>query len=146
MFTSGSTGEPKGVAVPHRGIVRLARNSNYAQFGTHTRATLYSNPAFDASTLEIWGPLLNGGTVVTIERAAVLDSTRLKRSLNENNITLMWMTTGLFHEIAAIDPGVFAGKRTVLVGGDTTKLELVRAVYRTGADAGRQLLHGYGPP
>src|SRR3546814_16663974 len=57
MFTSGSTGEPKGVAVPHRGIVRLARNSNYAQFGTHTRATLYSNPAFDASTLEIWGPL-----------------------------------------------------------------------------------------
>src|SRR3546814_16176426 len=89
MFTSGSTGEPKGVAVPHRGIVRLARNSNYAQFGTHTRATLYSNPAFDASTLEIWGPLLNGGTVVTIERAAVLDSKRLKRSLNENNITLM---------------------------------------------------------
>src|SRR3546814_8260371 len=57
----------------------------------------------------------------------------------------MWMTTGLFHEIAAIDPGVFAGKRTVLVGGDTTNLELVRAVYRAGADAGLQLLHGYGP-
>src|SRR3546814_1300489 len=92
----------------------------------------------------IWGPLLNGGTVVTIERAAVLDSTRLKRSLNENNITLMWMTTGLFHEIAAIDPGVFAGQRTVLVGGDTTNLELVRAVYSAGADAGLQLLHCYG--
>src|SRR3546814_20950312 len=93
----------------------------------------------------IWGPLVTGGTVVQRWRAAVLDSTRLKRSRNENNITLMWMTTGLFHEIAAIDPGVFAGKRTVLVGGDTTNLELVRAVYRAGADAGLQLLHGYGP-
>src|SRR5690606_9834754 len=64
MFTSGSTGEPKGVAVPHLGVLRLAHNSNFASFGTHTRAALYSNPAFDASTLEIWCPLLNGGTVV----------------------------------------------------------------------------------
>src|SRR3546814_4750100 len=59
MFTSGSTGEPKGVAVPHRGIVRLAHNVNFAEFGPQTRAALYSNPAFDASTLEIWSPLLN---------------------------------------------------------------------------------------
>lgn len=145
MFTSGSTGEPKGVAVPHRGVVRLAHNTNFARFGPHTRSAFYSNPAFDASTLEIWCPLLNGGTVIPIARAAVMDSALLKRTLNERNITLLWITAGLFHEIAAIDASVFAGQRTVLVGGDTTSLDLARAVHRAGASAGLQLLHGYGP-
>lgn len=145
MFTSGSTGEPKGVAVPHRGIMRLAHNTNFAKFGPQTRAALYSNPAFDASTLEIWCPLLNGGTLVTLDRTTVLDSARLKRTLDENNITLLWITTGLFHEIAAIDPGIFAGERTILTGGDTTNLDLARTVYQAGASAGLRLLHGYGP-
>ncbi|AEC21905.1 amino acid adenylation [Pusillimonas sp. T7-7] len=145
MFTSGSTGEPKGVAVPHRGIVRLAHNVNFAEFGPQTRAALYSNPAFDASTLEIWSPLLNGGALVTLTRTTVLDSTLLKRTLDEHNITLMWITTGLFHEIAAIDPSLFAGQRTILTGGDTTNLDLARAVYQAGVNAGLQLLHAYGP-
>ncbi|MGB6106064.1 MAG: amino acid adenylation domain-containing protein, partial [Pusillimonas sp.] len=145
MFTSGSTGEPKGVAVPHRGVVRLAHNSNYTEPGTPIRAALYSNPAFDASTLEIWYPLLNGGTVVTIARAALLDSTLLKRTLDDKNITLLWITTGLFHEIAAIDPGIFSGERTILIGGDTTNIDVARAVYRAGSAAGLKLLHAYGP-
>ncbi|MCC2597576.1 amino acid adenylation domain-containing protein [Pusillimonas sp. MFBS29] len=145
MFTSGSTGEPKGVAVPQRAILRLVRNTNFARFGPHTRAALYSNPAFDASTLELWAPLLNGGTVVALERGTVLDATQLRRALNENNITMLWITTGLFHEMAAIDPGLFAGERLVLTGGDTTNLDLVRAVYRAGRASGLTLLHAYGP-
>src|SRR3546814_12900414 len=95
MFTSGSTGEPKGVAVPHRGIVRLAHNVNFAEFGPQTRAALYSNPAFDASTLAIWSPLLNGGALVTLTRTTVLDSTLLKRTLDEHNNTLHRTNTGL---------------------------------------------------
>src|SRR3546814_9284427 len=62
-----------------------------------------------------------------------------------HNITLMWITTGLFHEIAAIDPSLFAGQRTILTGGDTTNLDLARAVYQAGVNAGLQLLHAYGP-
>src|SRR5262249_50422904 len=54
MFTSGSTGQPKAVGVPHRAIVRLVRNTNFAGFGRATRSAVYSNPAFDASTLEVW--------------------------------------------------------------------------------------------
>src|SRR5690606_28351326 len=145
MFTSGSTGEPKGVAVPQRGIVRLVNNTNFARFGPDTRAAFYSNPAFDASTLEIWAPLLNGGTVVPLDRSVVLDAALLKRALNENNITLLWITTGLFHEMAAMDPGLFAGERIVLTGGDTTNLDLVRAVHQAGAASGLSLLHAYGP-
>ncbi len=145
MFTSGSTGEPKGVAVPHRAIVRLVRNTDYIRFGPDTRAAIYSNPAFDASTVETWGPLLNGGTAVVIERAAVLDIALLGRVLADHAISFCWITTGLFHEIAAIDPGVFAGPRTVMTGGDTTSADLVRAVRDACAGSGLRLLHAYGP-
>src|SRR5690606_30191062 len=141
MFTSGSTGEPKGVAVPQCAILRLVQNTNFARFGPHTRAALYSNPAFDASTLEIWAPLLNGGTIIPLDRGIVLDAALLKHALNEHNITLLWVTTGLFHEMAAIDPGLFAGERTVVTGGDTTSLDLVRAVYQAGSSSGLTLLH-----
>src|SRR3546814_10955356 len=72
MFTSGSTGQPKGVAVPHRAIARLVCNTNFATFGPDTRSAVYSNPSFDASTLEIWAPLLNGGPAVVVERRAML--------------------------------------------------------------------------
>ncbi|WP_259764170.1 AMP-binding protein, partial [Pseudomonas protegens] len=64
MYTSGSTGVPKGVLVPHRAITRLVINNGYADFNPGDRVAFASNPAFDASTLDVWGPLLNGGRVV----------------------------------------------------------------------------------
>ncbi len=145
MFTSGSTGEPKGVAVPHRAIARLVCNTNFASFGPDTRAAVYSNPSFDASTLEIWAPLLNGGTAVMVERKAMLDIARLRHILAESNITLLWVTAGLFQEIAGIDPSAFAGSRLVLTGGDTVSPEAARAVLAAGAGSGLRLLNGYGP-
>ncbi|MGY2421006.1 AMP-binding protein, partial [Pseudomonas tolaasii] len=64
MYTSGSTGTPKGVLVPHRAITRLVINNGYAEFNPQDRVAFASNPAFDASTLDVWAPLLNGGAVV----------------------------------------------------------------------------------
>ncbi|TCT02536.1 non-ribosomal peptide synthetase [Paralcaligenes ureilyticus] len=145
MFTSGSTGEPKGVAVPHRAIARLVCNTNFASFGPDTRAAVYSNPSFDASTLEIWAPLLNAGTAIVIERKAMLDIAKLRRLLAESNITLLWVTAGLFQEIAGIDPSAFAGNRLVLTGGDTVSPEAARAVLAAGAGSGLRLMNGYGP-
>jgi len=145
MFTSGSTGEPKGVAVPHRAIARLVCNTDFASFDTDTRAAVYSNPSFDASTLEIWAPLLNGGTAVVIERKAMLDVAKLRRILAERHITLLWVTAGLFQEIAGIDPSVFAGNRLVLTGGDVVNPEAARSVLAAGAGSGLRLMNGYGP-
>src|SRR3546814_19741430 len=118
MFTSGSTGQPKGVAVPHRAIARLVCNTNFATFGPDTRSAVYSNPSFDASTLEIWAPLLIGGTAVVVKRRAMLDMATLRRILAESNNTLLWVTARLFQEIARTVPSVFAGERLVMTGGD----------------------------
>ena len=61
MYTSGSTGKPKGVMVPHRAIGRLVLNCGYADFDAGDRVAFAANPAFDAATMEVWAPLLNGG-------------------------------------------------------------------------------------
>src|SRR5262249_38837611 len=71
IYTSGSTGQPKGVVVPHRAIGRLVLNNGYVQFGAGDRVGFAANPAFDAATMEIWAPLLNGGRLVVIEQAAL---------------------------------------------------------------------------
>ncbi|MBI6912285.1 AMP-binding protein, partial [Pseudomonas palleroniana] len=72
MYTSGSTGTPKGVLVPHRAITRLVINNGYADFNQHDRVAFASNPAFDASTLDVWAPLLNGGAVMVVDQDTLL--------------------------------------------------------------------------
>lgn len=143
MFTSGSTGAPKGVCVPHRAIVRLARARRLAAPGL--RAAVYSNPAFDASTLEIWLPLLNGGTLLPVDRTVVMDPRALRLFLAEARVSLLWVTAGLFQQIAALDPAAFAGERVVITGGDVVNPVAARAVLAAGRDQGLVLLNGYGP-
>ena len=64
MYTSSSTGQPKGAAVEHRSVVRLVKNPNYVKLGPEQRILQLAPSSFDASTFEIWGALLNGGTLV----------------------------------------------------------------------------------
>src|SRR4029078_1511172 len=73
MYTSGSTGKPKGVMVTHRAIARLVLNSGYADVNSNDRVTFAATPAFDASTMEVWAPLLNGGRIVVIDQDRLLE-------------------------------------------------------------------------
>ncbi|HEU4766874.1 MAG TPA: condensation domain-containing protein, partial [Pyrinomonadaceae bacterium] len=79
MYTSGSTGQPKGVGVTHRAINRLVSNTNYVKFDESDRVAQTSNASFDAATFEIWGALLNGGQLVILEKETVLSPTELER-------------------------------------------------------------------
>src|SRR5208283_1399942 len=81
MYTSGSTGQPKGVAIPHRGITRLVRNTNYIQFDPSDRVAQISNVSFDAATFEIWGALLNGGRLVGIPDEVLCSPSEFSREL-----------------------------------------------------------------
>ena len=80
IYTSGSTGEPKGVEVTHRNIVRLVDDPGFAELGPGTVMLHAASPAFDATTLELWGPLANGGTVAMPARAALARTRSPRRS------------------------------------------------------------------
>ena len=95
MFTSGTTGAPKGVMVPHSGIRRLVCDANFAEFRDGARWGYLSSPAFDASTLEVWAPLLNGGCCV-VQELAYPSIDDLAEFLTERRISDAWLTSSLF--------------------------------------------------
>ncbi|WEK28411.1 MAG: non-ribosomal peptide synthase/polyketide synthase [Candidatus Pseudomonas phytovorans] len=143
MYTSGSTGTPKGVQVPHRAIVRLVINNGFAEFTHEDRVAFASNPAFDASTLEVWAPLLNGARVVVIDQQQVLAREALRDELLERGVSVLWLTAGLFHQFAEALLPAFAKLRYLMVGGDVLDPAVIAQVLRDGAP--QHLLNGYGP-
>jgi amino acid adenylation domain-containing protein len=143
MYTSGSTGQPKGVAVPHRAINRLVRNTNYVQLGSGDRMAQVSNVSFDAATFEIWGGLTNGGTLVGLGKETVLTAAELKRAVAAQRISVMFLTTALFNQLAQSVPEAFGTLRYLLFGGEASDAKAVKRVLEHGKP--QHLLNGYGP-
>lgn len=140
IYTSGSTGEPKGVVVPHRGVVRLVKNTNYAKFGPEEVFLQFAPVTFDASTLEIWGPLLNGGRLV-IHPPGFESMAQFGTVLRENGVTTLWLTAGLFHQMVDCEPECLRGVRQLLAGGDVLSVPHVKKMLAMGV----QVINGYGP-
>ncbi|HEX2080603.1 MAG TPA: non-ribosomal peptide synthase/polyketide synthase [Longimicrobium sp.] len=143
MYTSGSTGTPKGVVVPHRAIARLVINNGYAHFRPEDRVAFAANPAFDASTLEIWAPLLNGGRTVVISDDVLLEPARFVEALTGHGVNVLWMTVGLFNQYADALATVLPRLRYLIVGGDALDPHIIARVLARGAP--EHLLNGYGP-
>ncbi|WP_073920522.1 non-ribosomal peptide synthetase [Streptomyces sp. CB00455] len=143
MYTSGSTGAPKAVAVPHRAVVRLVREAPGLGLDAATRFAHASSISFDAATLELWGPLLSGGRTVVLARETVLDPEALAAALRTHGVTHLWQTASLFNHTVARVPDAVAGIGTVLIGGEALDPVTVRAVLAHGAPG--RLLNGYGP-
>ncbi|MGH9340045.1 MAG: AMP-binding protein, partial [Acidobacteriota bacterium] len=143
MYTSGSTGEPKGVIIPHRSIGRLALKNGYADFSIDDRVAFVAPPAFDASTMEVWCPLLNGGCIVVIEQAVLLAPDRFKRSLQTHAVNVLSLTVSLFNQYADILAEVIPLLRYLIVGADVVDPRVMARVLRECPP--QHLLHAYGP-
>ena len=142
MYTSGSTGRPKGVMVEHRAIVRLVRDTNYCRFSADEVFLQFAPLAFDASTFEIWGPLLNGGRlVIAPPQASSLED--VGRMIRENGITTLWLTAGLFHLMVDQRVDDLQPLRQLLAGGDVLSPEHVRRFLKNVPNC--SLINGYGP-
>ncbi|MFD5468784.1 condensation domain-containing protein, partial [Kitasatospora sp. NPDC127059] len=141
MHTSGSTGRPKGIGVTHRSVIDLALGGAFSG-GGHARVLVHSPTAFDASTYELWAPLLSGGSLV-LAPPGRLGVTELAATIDQGAVTAAWLTAGLFNVMATEDPGAFAGLREVWTGGDVVSPAAVRRVLTTCP--GLTVVDGYGP-
>jgi amino acid adenylation domain-containing protein len=142
MHTSGSTGNPKGVLVENRAIVRLVRNTNYCAFGPQEVFLLFAPISFDASTFEIWGALLNGGRLVVMPPdASSLDA--LAQAIREYGVTTLWLTAGLFHLMVEQQLDGLRPLRQLLAGGDVLSPSHVQTFLESVPDTA--LINGYGP-
>jgi len=142
-FTSGSAGRPKGVAVPHRGVLRLVAGlGDYAPLGRGDRMLRLSPLSFDASTLELWGALLTGATVEVFP-AGMPSAADIGRFIAEREITVAWLTAGLFRLVSEFAVNDLAGMRYLLTGGDVVSAEHVRKAL--GGHRDLVIINGYGP-
>jgi amino acid adenylation domain-containing protein/thioester reductase-like protein len=144
LYTSGSTGLPKGVMIEHRSIVRLVRGANYIELRPGQDKIMQAGAlGFDASTFEIWGALLNGGTLVLADKDDLLEADRLQQVVARHGVTIMLLTSPLFHQLAAQQAELFAPLRALLVGGDIVLPHIAREVRSRCPDT--QLINVYGP-
>jgi amino acid adenylation domain-containing protein len=142
MYTSGSTGIPKGVMVPHRGILRLVVDATYARFSPEEVFLQLAPVSFDASTFEIWGSLLNGARLA-IAPPGVLSLDEIGGAIRRHGVTTLWLTAGLFHLAVDQNLDCLRRLRQLLAGGDALSPRHVRRAAEALPHC--TLINGYGP-
>ncbi len=143
MYTSGSTGQPKGCLITHRNILRLVFGPDFIQFGSHQVILQTGSPSFDASTFEIWGALLHGGILVLPDDEDILDASRLGSLLKDKYVKSLWLTSALFNQLCDENPMIFAPLENLLVGGDALSVRHIRRIKETNPHI--RVVNGYGP-
>jgi amino acid adenylation domain-containing protein len=142
-FTSGSTGQPKGVSVPHRAVIRLVHQADYVRTGPGERMLRLSPLPFDASTLELWGALLTGATLEIYPADSLPSPSELGAFLVEREVTVAWLTAGLFRLVEEFAPDSFGALKQLLTGGDVVPHDHVASALARHPHL--VVTNGYGP-
>ncbi|MGE6226491.1 amino acid adenylation domain-containing protein [Paenibacillus chitinolyticus] len=143
MYTSGSTGKPKGIMTSHRNVSRIALHTDYVSISENDALLQLSNYAFDGSTFDLYGALLNGAKLTLVGEEEVADVMRLTELIESRGITVFFVTTALFNTL--VDHGLesLRGLRHILFGGERASVPHIRKALR--ALGPYVLLHVYGP-
>ena len=143
MYTSGSTGLPKGTLTMHHNISRVVKNTNYIDITDKDTLLQLSNYAFDGSTFDIFGALLNGAKLVLVSKKSLLDMEKLSQIIREQNISVFFVTTALFNTLVDVNVECFKNVRKVLFGGERVSVPHVRKAF--GYMGSGRMIHVYGP-
>jgi amino acid adenylation domain-containing protein len=141
MFTSGSTGKPKGVIIPHQGVLRLVCQSNWINISSNDVFFQTSSLAFDGSTFEIWGALLNGASLVIPDVDFAFS--QIEQYLLQFNISILWLTSRLFDKLIDYDVSLFKNLSVIVFGGEAASFQHVKKAFEQLPET--ILLNGYGP-
>ncbi len=142
MYTSGSSGPPRGVMVTHGGVTRLVCGADYVDLGPEETILQAAPLAFDASTFEIWGSLLNGGVLALLPPGHCAVEI-LGTAIAQYGVTTLWLTAGLFQLMIDEAPKSLRPLRQLLAGGDVLSPEHVRRAHELLPNC--RLINGYGP-
>jgi len=144
LHTSGSTGTPKGVPILHRAILNLAKNTLHFAIRETDVIGQTSNFSFDASLFEIWGALLNGATLVIIDKSKLISPKDLSDTIIKNHISIMWLTASLLNQLATVAPDVFYGINYLLTGGEALNPTIIKSILHSSKRP-KHVINGYGP-
>lgn len=142
MFTSGTTGVPKGVVLPHRSIIRMLRDTDWLELSDETVTLHSSSFAFDTSIIDLFASLLHGGTLV-VPPEGTLSISQLADAIQSHGVNTLWLTSGLFHAVADVRPQTFSGVKQLIVGGDVVSPAHVGRVMAACPNV--TVINGYGP-
>ena len=143
IYTSGSTGTPKGVCVPHRGVVRLVKNTNFVTSGPGEVFFQFAPISFDASIFELFGSLLNGARLAVFA-PGVPSLATLAEAIRKNEVTTLWLTATLFHQMVDFELDTLKRVPQILAGGEALSVAHVRRMLKA-LPPGHRLINGYGP-
>lgn len=145
VFTSGTTGNPKGIKIPHRAIVNLVKKQNYIDLNQNDVIAHLSNINFDASTFEIWSSLLNSSTLHVIDKTTMQNPDQLAEKLQ--NCTMVFMTTALLNHMVKLAPQAFDKLKAIFFGGEAANTETLHALLNRKKQKNPKLkiINLYGP-
>ena len=143
IYTSGSTGKPKGVLVNQLSVIRLVLDTNYVALTSEDRLCHSSNVSFDAATFEIWGPLLNGSTMVVYTKEQLLSPELFLAEVQRTKTNIAFMTTALFNMYVATQPEIIPHFKSLMVGGEPLDPSLVRKALKNHKPT--HFINIYGP-
>jgi amino acid adenylation domain-containing protein len=143
IYTSGSTGTPKGVMVEHGNVVSLAVGGDFVRLNEDSVLLSTGSSSFDATTIEYWGMLLNGGKLVLCTEEDLLNFEILKHEIQRHKVTIMWFTAGWFNKLVETDVSLFEPLHTLMVGGEKLSEWHINSLLKTYPT--KKILNGYGP-